>query len=120
MSLITTGCSRISLYNDYIFSNYIYFQQHVKKKLAAVTYFKYYGPGRVIVRQHHEAHALYFIINGEVTVSQLFYDELLQQYVSMDVGVMYPGDMFGEVSLLHNIPRTATVTTNGKKESLLQ
>lgn len=85
----------------------------MKKKLAAVTYFKYYGPGRTIVRQHQEAHALYFIITGDVTVSQLIFDELLQEYVSVDVGVMHPGDMFGEVSLLHNIPRTATCTTNG-------
>lgn len=85
----------------------------MKKKLAAVTYFKYYGPARTIVRQHQEAHALYFIINGDVTVSQLVFDELLQQYVSVDVGVMHSGDMFGEVSLLHNIPRTATCTTNG-------
>lgn len=78
-----------------------------------MTYFKYYGPGRVIVRQHQEAHALYFIVTGDVTVSQMFLDELIQQYVSVDVGTMHPGDMFGEVSLLHNIPRTATVTTNG-------
>ncbi|CAH2092055.1 unnamed protein product [Euphydryas editha] len=95
------------------------YPNHVKKKLAAVTYFKYYGPGRTIVRQHHEAHALYFIITGDVTVSQLVYDELLQQHVSVDVGVMHPGDMFGEVSLLHNIPRTATCTTNDHCELLV-
>ncbi|CAG4940976.1 unnamed protein product [Colias eurytheme] len=94
------------------------YPNHVKKKLAAVTYFKYYGPGRAIVRQHHEAHALYFIVTGDVVVSQMVFDELLQQYVSVDVGVMHPGDMFGEVSLLHNIPRTATVTTTGHCELL--
>lgn len=85
----------------------------MKKKLAAVTYFKYYSPGRVIVRQHHEAHAMYFIVTGDVIVSQMVYDELLSKYVSVDVGVMHAGDMFGEVSLLHNIPRTATCTTTG-------
>ncbi|CAH2265738.1 jg13196, partial [Pararge aegeria aegeria] len=94
------------------------YPNHVKKKLAAVTYFKYFGPGRVIVRQHQEAHAMYFIISGDVTVSQLVFDELIQQYVSVDIGVMKPGDMFGEVSLLHNIPRTATVTTNDHCELL--
>lgn len=67
----------------------------------------------MIVRQHQEAHAMYFIVTGEVTVSQMIFDELLQQYQSVDVGIMRSGDMFGEVSLLHNIPRTATVTTNG-------
>ncbi|XP_073965373.1 uncharacterized protein [Choristoneura fumiferana] len=94
------------------------YPNHVKRKLAAVTYFKYYGPGRVIVRQHQEAHAMYFIVTGDVTVSQMFLDELIQQYVSVDIGTMHPGDMFGEVSLLHNIPRTATVTTNGHCELL--
>ncbi|RVE49512.1 hypothetical protein evm_005853 [Chilo suppressalis] len=94
------------------------YPNYVKKKLAAVTYFKYYSPGRLIVRQHHEAHALYFIITGDLIVSQLVYDELLQQYVTVDVGVLHPGDMFGEVSLLHNIPRTATVTTTGHCELL--
>ncbi|XP_047989267.1 uncharacterized protein LOC125228654 [Leguminivora glycinivorella] len=94
------------------------YPNHVKKKLAAATYFKYYGPNRVIVRQHHVAHAMYFVVTGDVTVSQLVYDELLQQHVSVDVGTMAAGDMFGEVSLLHNIPRTATVTTNGHCELL--
>lgn len=81
--------------------------------MAALAYFKYYGPGRVIVREHQEAHALYFIISGEVVVSQLVYDEVFQEYTSMDIGAMHYGEMFGEVSLLHNIPRTATVTTVG-------
>ncbi|XP_063530502.1 uncharacterized protein LOC134741593 [Cydia strobilella] len=94
------------------------YPNHVKRKLAAATYFKYYGPNRVIVRQHHEAHAMYFVVTGDVTVSQLVYDDLLQQHVSVDVGTMAAGDMFGEVSLLHNIPRTATVTTNGHCELL--
>ncbi|XP_059061987.1 uncharacterized protein LOC131854834 [Achroia grisella] len=94
------------------------YPNHVKKKLAAVTYFKYYGPGRTIVRQHHEAHALYFIVTGDIIVSQMVFDELLQKNVSVDIGVMHSGDMFGEVSLLHNIPRTATVTTTGHCELL--
>lgn len=82
----------------------------MKRKLAAVTYFKYYSPKRVIVREQQEAEALYFVVTGEVTVSKLIYDPLLQQHMSIDVFVFRPGDMFGEVSLLHNIPRTATCT----------
>lgn len=76
-------------------------------------YFKYYGPGRVVVRQHQEAHALYFIVTGDVTVSLLIFDELLNKHVETELGQMHAGDMFGEVSLLHNIKRTATCTTVG-------
>lgn len=85
----------------------------MKRKLASFTYFKYYGPGRVIVRQHQTGHAMYFILTGKVSVSHLVYDGLLNVEFPVEIGEMQAGDMFGEVSLLHNIPRTATCTTTG-------
>ncbi|KAJ2951790.1 hypothetical protein O0L34_g13955 [Tuta absoluta] len=94
------------------------YPNHVRRKLAAATYFKYYGPDRVIVRQNQEAEALYFVVTGEVIVSVLVYDEILKKQVSVNVFVMHSGDMFGEVSLLHNIKRTATCTTSGHCEFL--
>ncbi|KAJ2950588.1 hypothetical protein O0L34_g8839 [Tuta absoluta] len=95
------------------------YPNHVKRKLAAVTYFKYVPPNRVVVREHHEAHALYFIVSGTVMVSHLVYDELLEQDVSVEIGEMVAGEMFGEISLLHNIPRTATVMTIDHCEFLM-
>lgn len=90
------------------------FLQHVKIQLAGVTYFVYYGPGRVIIKQDHPAYALYFILSGEVAVSQDYYDPILNEMVTESIGTLGPGEMFGEVSLLHNIPRTATVITTSK------
>nr|CAD7413193.1 unnamed protein product [Timema poppensis] len=87
------------------------YPEDVQKKLAAATYYRFYGPGRVVVRQGHSAEALYFILSGEVTVSITSWDGLIEKMVTSDVGTMHPGDMFGEVSLLHDIPRTATCTT---------
>lgn len=87
------------------------YPDHVKMQLAGVTYFMYYGPNRVIVRQNHEAHALYFILTGEVTVSITTWDPVIKENVTVNVGTMVAGSMFGEVSLLHDIPRTATITT---------
>lgn len=82
--------------------------------MAGVTYFVYYGPGRTIVRQGDEAFALYFIITGDVMISQKAYDPILNETMNQQIGTRGAGSMFGEVSLLHNIPRTATITTISK------
>lgn len=83
----------------------------MKKELAAVTGFKYYGPNRVIVKQYREGLALYFILTGEVEVSVTNFDPIWDCEKTEIMGTMGPGEMFGEVSLLHNIPRTATIRT---------
>lgn len=90
----------------------------MKSQLAGVTYFVYYGPGRVIIKQNHPAYAMYFILSGEVAVSQKFYDPIFNELVTQSVGTMVAGEMFGEVSLLHDIPRTATITTVSKLTAL--
>ncbi|KAK4887833.1 hypothetical protein RN001_004104 [Aquatica leii] len=84
---------------------------HVKVRLVGVTFFVYYGPGRVIVRQGDAADSLYFIIAGEIIIRQQIYDPILDKEISQDVGRKGPGAMFGEVSLLHGVPRTATILT---------
>ncbi|KAI4463452.1 hypothetical protein MML48_4g00021914 [Holotrichia oblita] len=67
------------------------YPEHVKMQLAGVTYFAYYGPQRVIVKQNHIAHALYFIISGEVAVSVTTYDPVIKENVTTIVGSMVPG-----------------------------
>lgn len=84
---------------------------HVKQKLAGVTYFQYFEPGRVIVRQNQRASSLYFILTGEVSVGVDVLDPITNEMVVTSKGTMGSGQMFGEVSLLYDIPRTATITT---------
>lgn len=83
----------------------------VKSQLAGVTYFVYFPAGRVLIKQNHPPFSLYFLLTGEVHVSQTNWDPILNEYVTTNVGIMEAGSMFGEVSLLHGIQRTATITT---------
>ncbi|XP_044267126.1 cyclic nucleotide-binding domain-containing protein 2-like [Tribolium madens] len=90
----------------------------VKSQLPGIMYFNYFGPNRIVVKQDYEALNLYVILTGEVVVSQTYYDKLLKENVTKDVLLMGPGNYFGEVGLLHNIARTATVTTTEATEFL--
>lgn len=87
------------------------YPEHVKEKLAGVCYFCYYGPGRIIVKQGHPSQCMYFITSGEVNVVKTLYDELDEDYYDKQVGVLTEGSLFGEVALLHNIARQASIIT---------
>ncbi|XP_012264975.2 uncharacterized protein LOC105691214 [Athalia rosae] len=80
-------------------------------QIAAVTGYQYFGPERIIVRQGHTPHMLYYIVRGEVILSKIMDDSVTGDRVETDVGTLGPGDMFGEVALLHSIPRSATAIT---------
>jgi voltage-gated potassium channel len=56
-------------------------------------------PNSVVVRRDDQAEAMFFIMEGEVEVDVQPHPVRLKQ-----------GDFFGEVALLHNLRRTATVT----------
>lgn len=44
--------------------------ENVKYQLVSSTYFVYYEPGRMIVKQDRYAQGLYFIITGEIEILQ--------------------------------------------------
>lgn len=66
------------------------------------------------MRQHQEANGLYFLITGEVLIQKTYYDPVIGGFVTKDICKRGPGSMFGEVSLLDKIPRTATIVTLSK------
>ncbi|GBP03792.1 Rap guanine nucleotide exchange factor 4 [Eumeta japonica] len=95
------------------------YPNHVRRKLAGVMYYRYYGPGRVVVRQHQEAHAMYFLVSGELTLSVTERDVILEQDVSREIGIMDAGSVFGDIALLHNMARLKTATTSDHCELLM-
>lgn len=52
------------------------YPDEVRDSVAAVCGYQYLGPGRVIVRQNHQAHCLYYIVNGEVALTKIDKDHV--------------------------------------------
>lgn len=64
---------------------------NVKSQLAAVTYFVYIGPDRMIVKQDHIPTAMYFLLAGEAVVTVKTYDKMLNEWIVEEHGKLnYP------------------------------
>ncbi|XP_076631746.1 uncharacterized protein LOC143346931 isoform X1 [Colletes latitarsis] len=105
-----------------LFNKFRAFQKypdHLRKSLAGVCMYQYLRPDRVIVRQNREADNLYFIIQGEIGVSRIVTDRWTGESKEIDMGTLTAGDIFGEIALLHTIPRTATAVSKSTVDCLL-
>jgi MFS family permease len=67
------------------------------------------GPGIEVVRQGDRADAFYAVVVGELDITVRSVDGTPER-----VAVVGPGDGFGELGLLHDVPRQATVTTTSE------
>ena len=71
-----------------------------------------YAGDEVVVREGDPGDGMFFIISGELTVSKRFAG------VCKQLSILSAGQGFGEISLVSDAPRTATVTTCGKTTCL--
>jgi len=65
-----------------------------------------YEPGKVLCRENATEDIFYMILDGEVQVTKL-----VNNTENRMLNTLSPGDFFGEMGLIHNAPRAATVTT---------
>lgn len=66
---------------------------------------KSYAAGAVLCRENGLESTFYMILEGEVQVTKLVNATEIRL-----LKTLYPGDFFGEMALIHNSPRAATVT----------
>ncbi|XP_031551248.1 cAMP-dependent protein kinase regulatory subunit-like [Actinia tenebrosa] len=92
---------------------------YVKRELARVVYHGKYQSGRCIIRQGHVGISFYFIVSGTVTVERIEEDRVTGEKHIQIVGEMSEGDSFGELALLHDIRRAATIICKTSCEFLI-
>jgi len=94
------------------------FSVSAKRELARVVGFQTYENDRVIIKEGHKGTFIYFIVSGSVSVSVSYSDKNSDEVKSMVVAKLPPGTSFGELALIQDCTRSATVTCIGTSEFL--
>ncbi|XP_077870434.1 cyclic nucleotide-binding domain-containing protein 2-like [Saccoglossus kowalevskii] len=85
--------------------------------LCKVVRLERYGRRRVVVRKGHRGRGFYFIFSGTACVTLDEDDESV--FVKKEVSVLKKGASFGEIALMKDIPRTATIVCMEDTEFLV-
>ncbi len=83
------------------------------EELIANSQVRSYVPGAVLCRENEIEDRFYMILEGEVEVSKN-----INNIDSRLLKTLAPGDFFGEMALIHNAPRAATVTAKTELTTL--
>src|SRR5687767_9507683 len=78
------------------------------KRLSSVTREMRFGPGDVIFKEGDPGDGLYVVLSGRVQISAMISGG--ERHVFSTVGA---GDVFGEMALLDNLPRSAHASAEG-------
>ncbi len=91
---------------------------HVRKELAKVLYYESFKRRQVVIRQGDIGFNFYFILSGSVVVEMQKEDQKTGEKQIMIIGELGAGASFGELALLHNDRRKATIVCNEDCEFL--
>ena len=94
------------------------YPMYVRKELARVLYYESFEKGRVVIRQGDIGFNFYFILSGSVLVEMQETDQRTGKKINMIVGELSSGAAFGELALLHDDRRRATIVCKEYSEFL--
>ncbi|XP_075190100.1 cyclic nucleotide-binding domain-containing protein 2-like [Anomaloglossus baeobatrachus] len=90
-------------------SSFAGYPVHIQEKIAKVGWYECFGPGRVIIRQGHVAQNFYLILSGMAVVTKVSRSQKTGEHFSKTVAFLKKGKYFGDVAILTNTKRNATV-----------
>lgn len=88
--------------------------QLIRKKLSKVVEFHFYPQGKILYLENHLAHSMFFMLTGEILVTQLTFDKIKETFVDESKNILSSGDFFGHLALIYNTTRNATCKTQSK------
>ena len=86
---------------------------HEIEELIAFSKVRAYPPSSVLCRENALEDRFYMILEGEVEVTKVINNSQVRLLKTLG-----PGDFFGEMALIHNAPRAATVTSKSALTTL--
>ncbi|CAB3976902.1 Hypothetical predicted protein [Paramuricea clavata] len=94
------------------------YSRAVKQGLAKFVYYSDYPPDRVVVQQGHPALSFYFILQGSVNIVVDEINTITGIMTKNVVGEILAGNSFGELALIHDTYRRASVICKEQSEFL--
>lgn len=94
------------------FSDFPIFMQ---KQIAKLAVFVEFEPGRVIIRQGDPPHYYYMTISGTALVINSRKSANSDELIHTPIATIKRGDCFGDISIINNTNRNATITVKGSQ-----
>lgn len=93
------------------FSNY---PHNLQKLIVKYSTYEEYDSERVILREGHPPMFFYYVLSGTLMATVMTKDSITDEQVNRTVTFLKRGDMFGELALIKNTKRNASIISHTK------
>ena len=87
----------------------------MQKQIAKLAVFVEFEPGRVIIRQGDKPHYYYIVVSGTALVINSKKGAFSDELIHTPIASIKRGDCFGDLAIINNSNRTATISVKGSQ-----